>query len=262
MSSEASSLRDGLRIFLDQPVNDPRAPKVKTLGAYKYGVYAFFDYDGEPIYVGQTHEKVSTRIRRHLTNQRTDAVAMSVLDPYEVYSVAVWPCPQFQEGKQDKAAAREYMDALEATVYGDLLKASKFKAVLNEKIPHSRKKVALPKPIKAVIVSDEIKELRRHPDTRLARRAATIARLAQVINERKVQPGLRRTLKIQVERLLWLAEQRLVVDIKYHWKDNEYMFDARDRYNYETDFSIINNTKEYQEDEDPDADTMWLQIIF
>ena len=133
---------------------------------------------------------------------------MSVLDPYEVYALAVWPCPQFQEGKQDKGAVREYMDALEATVYADLVKASKFKAVLNEKIPHSQSRVAIPKSIKAVIVSDEVRALRVHPDTRIARRAATVARLAQVINERKVQPGLRRTLKVQVERLLWLAEQR------------------------------------------------------
>ena len=47
-----------------------------------------------------------------------------------------------------------------------------------------------------------------YPETmRLARRASTIARLAQVISEREVPPGLRRTLLIQAERLRWLAEQ-------------------------------------------------------
>jgi hypothetical protein len=65
------------------------------LGNYKFGVYAFFDYDGEPIYVGQTNERLRTRIRRHLTNQRTDAVAMKVLDPFEVYEIEVWPLPQY-----------------------------------------------------------------------------------------------------------------------------------------------------------------------
>lgn len=35
----------------------------------KWGVYAFYDYDGEPIYVGQTKEQISTRLGRHLTNQ-------------------------------------------------------------------------------------------------------------------------------------------------------------------------------------------------
>ena len=59
--------------------------------AAKCGVYAFYDYDAEPIYVGQTYERLSSRIRRHLTNQRTDAVAMHVLDPLEVARVEVWP---------------------------------------------------------------------------------------------------------------------------------------------------------------------------
>ena len=48
-------------------------------------------HDGEPIYVGQTNERLRTRIRRHLTNQRTDAVAMSVLDPFEVAEIEIWP---------------------------------------------------------------------------------------------------------------------------------------------------------------------------
>ena len=47
--------------------------------------------------MGQTKEKVSGRIGRHLTNQRTDAVAMSVLDPFEVYDIEVHPLPQYQD---------------------------------------------------------------------------------------------------------------------------------------------------------------------
>jgi hypothetical protein len=63
----------------------------KKIGNAKWGVYAFYDYDGEPIYVGQTYESLRQRIGRHLTNQRTDAVAMNVLDPFEVAEVEVWP---------------------------------------------------------------------------------------------------------------------------------------------------------------------------
>ena len=63
----------------------------KRIGSYKHGVYAFYDYDGEPIYVGQTEEKLSGRVSRNLTNQRTDAVAMNVLDPFEVAYIEVWP---------------------------------------------------------------------------------------------------------------------------------------------------------------------------
>ena len=49
------------------------------------------------IYVGQTREKLSGRVGRHLTNQRTDAVAMRVLDPLEVAAVEVWPLWDFDE---------------------------------------------------------------------------------------------------------------------------------------------------------------------
>src|SRR6266446_61366 len=65
--------------------------KKRTIGNAQYGVYAFYDYDGEPIYVGQTRESLRSRIGRHLTNQRTDAVAMNVLDPFEVAEIEVWP---------------------------------------------------------------------------------------------------------------------------------------------------------------------------
>ena len=209
LTFDTKALREGLKAFLDQSVADPRAPVVKRLGGYKFGVYAFYDYDDEPIYVGQTREKLSGRIGRHLTNQRTDAVAMNVLDPYEVYAVAVWPLPEFEmrSGKDPEVIA--HLNALEASVFQRLTSDSKFKAVLNEKIPVFSSSIELPESFKGVIVSPEVKELRGHPDVRLARRASTIARLSQVVCERgEVQPGLRRTLLIQAERLRWLAQER------------------------------------------------------
>ena len=81
---ETSELRKSLTSYLTQLAADSHSGTERRLGNFKFGVYAFYDYDGEPIYVGQTNEKLSTRIRRHLTNQRTDAVAMKVLDPFEV----------------------------------------------------------------------------------------------------------------------------------------------------------------------------------
>ena len=63
----------------------------RKVGDCRHGVFAFYDYDGEPIYVGQTSEKLRARIRRHLTNWRTDAVAMNVLDPFEVAEIEMWP---------------------------------------------------------------------------------------------------------------------------------------------------------------------------
>jgi len=84
---ETEAIRDQIESFLG--TKDEKSNM--RIGSLQYGVYVFYDYFGEPIYVGQTKESIGTRIRRHLTNQRTDAVAMSVLDPIEVAEVEVWP---------------------------------------------------------------------------------------------------------------------------------------------------------------------------
>jgi hypothetical protein len=206
---EARELRGGLTTFLKTVFTNPITGKDVSVGSYKFGVYAFFDYDGEPIYVGQTKEKISTRIRRHLTNQRTDAVAMNVLDPFEVCDIEAWPLPEYEGRSKKDPEACARLDALEAAVFEWALAASEFKAVLNEKAPMSSHKVdELPPSVRKTVVSPEVREVRGHPDTRIARRAETLARLAQVISERKVQPGLRRTLVTQAKRLRSLAERR------------------------------------------------------
>lgn len=205
---ETHDLRKNLANYLD---TEFRGNKV---GNYKFGVYAFFDYDGEPIYVGQTNEMLRTRIRRHLTNQRTDAVAMSVLDPFEVYEIEVWPLEQFdhltkQKNSIEYQKAREHLDALEYAIFENAIIDSEFKAILNEKDPPTPKvSVPIPKSFRGKVVSDEVYKIRRHPDSRIARRALILARLAQVISERQVQSGLRKTLLTQAKRLQWLAQRR------------------------------------------------------
>jgi hypothetical protein len=205
---ETEDLRANLTKFLDTPFEEGsgQTPKV---GNYKWGVYAFFDYDGEPIYVGQTNEMLRTRIRRHLTNQRTDAVAMSVLDPFEVLEIEVWPLPQFQETNRADINTRQHLDALERLITQRAIEQSEFKAILNEKDPPPGSLlVEAPRSFRGRIVSDRVHELRSHPDFRIARRSLIISRLAQVISERKVQGGLRRVLLTQAMRLQWLASRR------------------------------------------------------
>lgn len=205
---ETEDLRTNLTAFLDALFEDPTGV-TRRVGHYKWGVYAFFDYDGEPIYVGQTNEMLRTRIRRHLTNQRTDAVAMSVLDPFEVYEIEVWPLPAFQEISGKDPLARQHLDALERLITKEAVAGSRFKAILNEKDPPpGQLAVTAPPSYRACIVSERVYELRSHPDFRLARRALIISRLAQVISERRVQGGLRRVLQTQAKRLQWLAERR------------------------------------------------------
>lgn len=205
---ETHDLRKNLTKFLNSKFNDDK------VGNYKFGVYAFFDYDGEPIYVGQTNEKLRTRIRRHLTNQRTDAVAMSVLDPFEVYEIEVWPLPQFhgltkKKSPKEYKAACEHLNALEYVIFEKAIVESEFKAILNEKDPPTTKVgVPIPESYRAKVVSDEVYKIRSHPDYRISRRALTLARLAQVISERQVQSGLRKTLLTQAKRLQWLAQRR------------------------------------------------------
>jgi hypothetical protein len=205
---ETEDLRANLLRFLETPFLDPSGAEVKV-GNYRWGVYAFFDYDGEPIYVGQTNEMVRTRIRRHLTNQRTDAVAMSVLDPFEVFEIEVWPLPQFQKTDAKNKDAKNYLNALERQITRKAVDESQFKAILNEKDPPPGELlVEIPPSLRARIVSDRVNELRAHPDFRIARRSLIISRLAQVISERKVQGGLRRVLVTQAKRLQWLAYRR------------------------------------------------------
>jgi hypothetical protein len=198
-----------LQAFLAQPFPDPVLGKERPIGSFKWGVYAFFDYDGEPIYIGQTKEQISTRIRRHLTNQRTDAVAMSVLDPFEVYEIEVWPLPAFERNNAKSADAKAHLDALEDLVYRNAIETCEFGAVLNEKDPPAPMvSVKAPPSFRDRIVSDDVHKIRSHPDFRIARRALIISRLAQVISERKVQGGLRRVLLTQAKRLQWLAQRR------------------------------------------------------
>lgn len=206
---ETEDLRSNLTKFLTTPFYDPIMKKKRSVGSFKWGVYAFFDYDGEPIYVGQTKENIGTRIRRHLTNQRTDAVAMSVLDPFEVYEIEVWPLPEFEMKSASDASAKAHLDSLEDHIYQQARKDSTFHAVLNEKDPPSPTvTVTPPLSLRYCVVSDNVHKIRSHPDFRISRRALIISRLAQVISERKVQGGLRRVLLTQAKRLQWLADRR------------------------------------------------------
>jgi len=224
---DTTELRRGLKAFFNRPLSDwpelfpdppqtkAKMPKAINLGAVKWGVYALFDYDDEPIYTGQTRESLSGRVGRHLTNQRTDAVAMSVLDPYEVKRVKVWPLVQYQQIRKSDdpaiwAAAVTHLNCLERHIFETLVAQSRFKTILNEKNPPPGALCEVPPCIdQPPIIEGEVALLRSHPDTRIARRAMVISRLAQVIAERELRtPGLRRTLATQAERLQWLATER------------------------------------------------------
>jgi hypothetical protein len=201
--SDVRAIREKIKEFLDTEVDQGK------IGNCPFGVYVFYDYDGEPIYVGQTYETLRQRIGRHLTNQRTDAVAMNVLDPFEVAEIEVWPCWNLAVASTKLSKAKEYLNSVEFTVFEKVLHSSSFGAVLNEKDVPTTSKIKLPVSHRQRIIPDELYGARKHPDVRIARRASTIASLARVISERKVSAGLRRTLVTQARRLERLAGQRL-----------------------------------------------------
>ncbi len=204
---DVAAIVAGLEQFLGDRDTDGR----KWCDA-KCGVYAFYDYDREPIYIGQTKEQLRVRIRRHMTNQRTDAVAMRVLDPLEVAEVAVWPYWEFQQlaltTKANKDLVSNALNAAEYTLYQTALAESRIGRILNEKIPVQTPIVALPPGHRRLIVPSELWDRLSHPDERISRRALKISELAQVIRQRDVSVGLRNTLVTQAERLLLLASQR------------------------------------------------------
>ena len=178
----------------------------RRIGDAKHGVYLFYDYDREPIYVGRTCEKLRARIRRHLTNQRTDAAAMSVLDPFEVAEIEMWPLWELEQVSRSEALPR--LADLEYSVYQKAMYESVFAALLNEKDIPVADLIELPQSYRISIIPDEVHRIRSHPDVRIARRASTIANLARIISERAPSPGLRRTLIVQAQRLEWLARER------------------------------------------------------
>jgi GIY-YIG catalytic domain. len=200
---DVAAIRLQIKAFLDTP-----GPDGAKIGNAKWGVYAFYDYDGEPIYVGQTYESLRQRIGRHLTNQRTDAVAMNVLDPFEVAEIEVWPLWQLQGRDKDDREAKKRLNAAEYTVFQRVLDESSFGAVLNEGNIVPTQLLELPPSVRGCIIPEELYEQRKHPDVRIARRATTIAALARVISEREVSKGLRRTLVTQARRLERLATVR------------------------------------------------------
>ncbi len=186
-----------------------RDPEGRTIGSAKCGVYAFYDYDGEPIYVGQTVEGLSGRVSRHLTGRRSDAVAKFVLDPFEVLDIEVWPMFWLPGNEKPTPEMKAEVNAMEYAVFQEALYESKFRAVLNEGVIAPAAEIEVGNPYRGRIIPDDLYVERRHPDIRIARRAATIANLTRLISERVVQKGLRTTLLVQSQRLEWLARARL-----------------------------------------------------
>lgn len=185
------------------PVWQRAASKV---GQAPFGVYAFYDFDGIPMYVGRTREGIGSRFGRHLTNQRTDAVAMGALEPMEVAEVEVWPLwdnvagthkePLVGAIAQLEHAVKCYVDPEDRLLF-------------NQKSIPDAGAIEIPASYRFSVIQPSRREALSHPDLRIARRTATIARLAGKIADRELRDiGLRRSLERNLARVAELSRAR------------------------------------------------------
>lgn len=197
----------GFRDLLSNAFNTVDSASGRKLGRC-IGVYVFYDYDGEPIYVGQTTEDFATRVGRHLRGQRSDTLAYRILDPFEVANMVLYPAENLRDlPRRDRQRA---IDAIEYSAYLKAIEDSQYKAILNEKIPPVSPLVDLPPGYSFDLIPADMREDQEHPDVRIARRAETLARVAAVAHERgEVSAGLRRVIVVQAVRLADLAAARL-----------------------------------------------------
>lgn len=142
--------------------------------------------------------------RRPSSHRRSDAVGKFVLDPFEVLELEVWPT----FSALSKPDRRLLANQMEYAVFRKCLAESQFGAVLNEGVIAPADPVGLPPSYRGRIIPDDLYADRKHPDIRIARRAATIASLARLISERQIGKGLRSTLSVQAKRLEALTIRR------------------------------------------------------
>ena len=78
---------------------------------------------------------------------------MSVLDPFEVAEIEMWPFWNLQRVEAD-----ETLDRAEYTVYQKALRESKFCVVLNEKEITPADDIVLPKSVRVSVLPAELRE--------------------------------------------------------------------------------------------------------
>lgn len=121
---------------------------------------------------------------------------MRILNVFEVAEMELWPLWEYEDiddhGRQD---ARDDLNAVEYSAYLQAIENSRFRAILNEKIPPVSPERDLPPSRRFNLISEEIRRERGHPGVRWPGWAETISQLAAVAHERReVSDGLSRVL--------------------------------------------------------------------
>ncbi|WP_422738098.1 GIY-YIG nuclease family protein [Micromonospora sp. WMMD729] len=197
-------------VLLDQALSE-KDTDGRVWGNARFGCYAFYDLDGEVLYVGSAGEGLRTRVRRHLTGYRTDAVATRILDVHEVAELELWPIWALEEvGRSDRLRVQNELSGIEGAIYRRAVAENQFGPPLNEVIPADMNPATLPPSRRFALLDESTRQERSHPDARLARRAENLARLASTVLERgSPNDGMRRALLIQAARFTALAATHL-----------------------------------------------------
>ena len=157
------------------------------------GVYALCDLDGVPIYVGRSVQGIRSRVRRHLTSARSDAIANRQLDVWEVGFVRAYPVDRANIAELESFLIHKFHRE-KPLMQGD------FPAIV-ERLPFQ-----VPTVEEVQVLPDAIIEQRRNPAVRLPRQAQFFYQLVDHILNVKDQPFLRKTLQSHFDRLSTYCE--------------------------------------------------------
>jgi hypothetical protein len=171
-------------------------------------VYCLLDFDGHPLYVGQStgaDERLGERVGRHVLGQRSDA-AGRCFPPYEVHSIQIYPLrkPPTKAGALTPTE-KARVNRAEAQLYVALAKTPV--PPLNEKQPKAAgSNVLMPLPITVPFTTDPtlIAILWDH-DLRVERWVDVIKVMASRVRTSGGTKDQRRVLEAQIERLALLV---------------------------------------------------------
>jgi len=153
------------------------------------GIYALCDLDEVPIYVGQSTDEISARVRRHLTSARSDVIANRQIDVWEIAYVWAWP-----------VADHLQMDLLEQHLFSTFNAAS---PLVNGRVlaDPGALQFAVPAKVRVQVMPGDLIAARRDPTLRFPRQIQHFNQLVDYILNTQDKPHLRRALQVYYDRL-------------------------------------------------------------
>ncbi|MGC4887211.1 hypothetical protein [Micromonospora sp. DT227] len=194
--------------FLSQALS-AKDEEGRVWSAAKYGCYAFYDVSGDAIWIGSTTDRLRSRIARHLTSLRSDAVAAGLLDVREVAELELWPLWGLEKATRLDSDVRQVLASVESQIYrlaelrnnsGPPLSSPPYATGPQAEIPPSSRFGLLDEPLYAEM---------SHPDVRIRRYAENLAQLTAGVLERgSTSMETRRAIVIRAKRLTAAVDER------------------------------------------------------